>query len=241
MRVIPMFKSRPMSKKISFTGKLLGYQKPASKVVRREKRGVLKSKPRTGKTVMACHAVCKLGQKTLIVAKQLEWLDNFHETFIGGPESEAFTDISKSRIGFARTVEQFEKYDVALATYQSFLSDRGKEVLRKIRSMFNVLIVDECFTYGHRVKTDKGLVSIGDIATGVVKVATVLSRNHATGINEMRPVESVTAKKTKRLCRVAIDGHQFICTPDHKFWSEDRQAYVKAQDLSKDEKVLTHK
>lgn len=143
LKIIPKWKAIPMKRRPNFIGKLKKFQKPAVGDLIYRKRGVLKSAPRTGKTVMAAAAVCNLGLKTLIIAAQREWLLNFQETFVGSKTQEALTDINHKRIGLARTLADFEKYDVALSTYQLFLSPKGKKLLKKIRKMFSVLIVDE--------------------------------------------------------------------------------------------------
>lgn len=143
IKIIQKWPNRPMKRTPHFTGKLKKFQKPAVSDLIFKRRGVLKSAPRTGKTVMAAAGVCHLGLKTLIIAAQREWLLNFQETFVGSKTQEALTDINPKRIGLAKSLEEFEKYDVALATYQTFLSPKGKKLLKKISTMFSVLIVDE--------------------------------------------------------------------------------------------------
>lgn len=138
--------SIPMKKKIKFTATLKDYQKPAVKAMQEVFGGVLKSAPRTGKTVMSAYAICKIGEKTLIMGAQKDWLDNFYETFVGSETQEAMTTASKKRIGFPKKLADFEKLDICLCTYQMFLRDRGKKLLKKIRKMFSVLVVDEVQT-----------------------------------------------------------------------------------------------
>lgn len=146
--VIPIYKldEVPMKRQIKFTAELRDYQEAASKAMRKSHGGVLKSPPRTGKTVMSAHVVCKLGLKTLILASQRDWLENFYETFVGSDTQVAMTNAKTKRVGFAKTVDDFKKYDVALATYQTFLSESGKKKLEKIKRMFSVLVVDEVQT-----------------------------------------------------------------------------------------------
>jgi superfamily II DNA or RNA helicase len=136
----------PMQKLFKFTGKLYDYQKLACKDMLAVDGGILKSAPRTGKTVMATYTISKLGQKTVILAAQKDWLDNFYETFVGGPENPPMTDIKKKRIGFPKTLEEVEKFDVCLFTYQKFLKPKGKKMLKKIRRLFGVMVVDEVQT-----------------------------------------------------------------------------------------------
>lgn len=143
VKIIEKNKLIPMSTRIHFLGTLLEYQKPAVADLIYYERGILKSAPRTGKTVMAAAVVCKLGLKTIIVAAQRDWLVNFHETFVGSKTQEGMTDISQKKIGFAKHEEDFDKYDVCLCTYQTFISDKGQELLKRIRRKFSVLICDE--------------------------------------------------------------------------------------------------
>lgn len=128
---------------IKFTGTLKPFQKDAVAAIRKKKRGVVKAPPRSGKTVLAAAAACKIGQKTIILAAQREWLDGFHETFCGSSTQKALTSAKAKQVGYARTLADFKKYDVCLVTYQTFGSEKGKKLLAKIRDMFTVLIVDE--------------------------------------------------------------------------------------------------
>lgn len=97
-------------------------------------------------TVMGAYIAAELGYKTLILAQQHEWLDNFKETFIGSETQKPLTNISKKKIGFARKIEDFKKYDVCLTTYQLFISPKGKKLLEKIKSMFPLVLIDEVQT-----------------------------------------------------------------------------------------------
>lgn len=135
-----------VSAPFEFTGGLRDYQKLACKETVKKLSGVLKSAPRTGKTVMGAAICAKLGYKTLIIAQQHEWLDNFKETFIGSETQKALTNIKKSKIGNARKLEDFIKYDVCLVTYQLFISPKGQELLEKIKSFFPLVIIDEVQT-----------------------------------------------------------------------------------------------
>lgn len=138
----------PMRRKPEFLGTLRPDQKKAYKAMRKAKHGVLRSPPRSGKTVMSAALVCKLALKTIILASQKDWLDNFHETFVGSENEKPMTDMKKKRIGFPRKLEDFEKYDVCLVTYQLFLSPKGQKLLHKIRNMFSVMLIDEVQTAG---------------------------------------------------------------------------------------------
>ena len=125
---------------------LYPYQKEAIKGMIKATNGVLKSKPRTGKTVMAVGLIARLGLKTLVLAHQDDLLRQFLTTF----RDENFTNIVEleKEIGYelvkiCYSPEDFENHDVCLATYQTFLSDKGRQKLQRIKRLFGLLIVDE--------------------------------------------------------------------------------------------------
>lgn len=134
-----------MARKIQFIGSYRAkYQEEAVEALINKKRGVLKSPPRSGKTVMISAAICKLGLKTMIMASQREWLLGFLETFIGSDTQPALTNCKKSQIGIAKTYEDFLKYDICLVTVQTFY--KKPRLLRKVRDLFSVLAIDEVHT-----------------------------------------------------------------------------------------------
>jgi superfamily II DNA or RNA helicase len=133
-------------KPIKFLATLKPEQEIAVAALETKKRGVLKAPPRSGKTVMATALVCRLQKKTLILASQRDWLMGFHETFVGSKTQEPMTNLKSSRIKLCKTFEDFEKHDICLATVQTFYSEKGEGLLRKIRDMFQIVIADEIHT-----------------------------------------------------------------------------------------------
>ena len=127
-----------------FTRKPYDYQIESAIAAIKAEKGILSAPPRSGKTVTGTLIVRKLLQKTLILAHQREWLQNFYDTFVGNEEEQAFTDINPSRIGFAKTYDDFVKYDVCFATFQQFFRPKGMELFERIVKLFPVTIVDEC-------------------------------------------------------------------------------------------------
>lgn len=237
----------PFAFKIKFLASLRDYQTPVVEQFLAKKYGLLEAPPRTGKTLMALYICLKLGQRTLMLANQHEFLTQFID-HIQGNEAEEIpkctnlpelqSKAGKKLYGFPKTDADFENFQFFTMTYQQFLSEqRGLDRFRKIAKQVGTIFIDECFTYGHRVKTDKGLLSLGDIVTGKVTPTTALSYNESTGKSEMRLIESLTAKKTKRLCKVTISGTPYICTPSHEFYV-DGKGYVKAADLTAGDIVL---
>ena len=133
----------PFKRPIKFTGTLKPDQAEAVKAIHKKKNGVIKAPPRSGKTVLSSAAVCEIGMKTIILAAQYSWLAGFRETFLGSKTQEALTNAKSKYVGYAKKLEDFEKYDVCLVTYQTFNSPGGRKLLKKIRDMFTVLVVDE--------------------------------------------------------------------------------------------------
>ncbi|QJT70868.1 hypothetical protein GR7B_00070 [Vibrio phage vB_VcorM_GR7B] len=100
---------------------------------------------RVHNTVMATALTCKKRAKTLILAHQSDLIDQFYETF---QEMTDVKDVEKFNgvklCGICNSVADFHKYDICLATYQMFLPQNGgKKKLKKVRDLFEVIIVDE--------------------------------------------------------------------------------------------------
>lgn len=114
----------PLTKPIKMLLKPYPWQDEAATVFLERKRGMIEAPPRAGKTALGALVVRKLGLKSLIIASQREWLEQFEKTFVGNEATgdKAFTSLSPKRIGMCHTYEDFEKYDVCLATFALFMS-----------------------------------------------------------------------------------------------------------------------
>jgi superfamily II DNA or RNA helicase len=148
-RPVPLF-NNPLrfNHKIAFD-----YQTKAIADVSEKGYGVLESAPRTGKTVMGAGIVITIGYKTLIVAHQEDLLEQFYNTFMSIDTEVVFTNCHKHEdsVGICKKYEDFERYDVCLATYQTFISPSGAKLLHRIRNMFGTVLVDEV----HRAGADR--------------------------------------------------------------------------------------
>ena len=97
-------------------------------------------------TIMLTKMICDLSVKSLIIASQRDWLMGFYETFVGSQTQRPLTNIDKSRIGFCKKLADFDKYDICLATVQTFHSDAGQVLLKKLRDKFTLVGIDEVHT-----------------------------------------------------------------------------------------------
>ena len=135
---------------MKMTIKMYNYQIPAVKAMCRKRNGQFKAPPRSGKTIMGTAAALKMGQRTLILASQVEYLKQFYETIMGGPSNEPMTNIpeleeitGKKICGICKTEKQMEGLDIVLMTYQSLISDKGRKLLNRIKKKFGTVLVDE--------------------------------------------------------------------------------------------------
>ena len=237
----------PLEYKIKFIIDLREHQKKLAEDFLKRKYGLLEAPPRTGKTVMMLYLGLKLGQRMLLLAHQHEYLQQFLWHIEGNEEEgipkctnlpEIQERVGKKLYGFPKTAEDFKTMQFMVMTYQQFISEvNGKHRFNLVANEVGTVVVDECFTGDHRVMTDLGLLTMRSIALGEKKPTVALSRNIETGVDEFQPIESVTKKTSRQLCRVTIGDKSFVCTPTHLFWSETRHAYVEARNLKPDEEI----
>lgn len=135
----------PFDYKIKFTGALRDYQLPMLNGFVKMKHGLIKAPPRTGKTVTSIAIAIKLGQRTVIIADQVDFLENFME------EVAAHTNLprleekyGKKLYGFLKTKEDYDTFQIGFATYQSFISEKnGKKRLKWLQKNFGTVWTDE--------------------------------------------------------------------------------------------------
>lgn len=145
---------------LKFYRKMLrDYQLEATEKMLDTNGGLLKSAPRTGKTVMAISMILKRQVKTIIIVHQEDLLKQFRATLLNeDPAKPQFTNIpevqkfnGKKYVGWARTYEDFKRLPIALCTYQTFISKGGKKLLKKVVDLpWGNVIVDEV----HRANAD---------------------------------------------------------------------------------------
>lgn len=119
------------------------YQREAIDVIKARRKGIIEAPPRSGKTFLSAAAIAEIGQKTLILASQYDWLRGFHETFVGSETSPAMTTCRPRQIKFCKTLKDFLDTDICLATFQQFMNPAGRRLLRRISNLFPVVCVDE--------------------------------------------------------------------------------------------------
>ena len=106
--------------------------------------GIVKAPPRTGKTLIVLALTISFGLRTVILAHQGDLLNQFIEDI---ELHTNFKDIAefngKPVYGRCKSVEDFERHPIALATYQQLITEGGQKKLKKIRKLFGSVFIDE--------------------------------------------------------------------------------------------------
>ena len=220
---------------------------------------------------MGAMLVCKLKVKTLILASQHDYLEQFYETFCGGSSHKAMTNIrdiekfnGKKICGIAKSIDDFAKYDVCLATYQTFISAKGQKRFKRIQKLFSCVIIDEVQTvnakwfawvvsnlvcrykFGMTGTFDrKDCLPAGTLVQtpkGEVSIEKLVKDDlvvtYTDGVLGCNKVLETHIRKASKLVKVNYVGGSIICTPDHKLWCPTRNCYVEAGKLLPSDTLL---
>lgn len=142
--------SPKFSYNLKCTAKLWNNQKNTIETWLKYKYGIIESPPRSGKTIMSCYIICALKMKTLVLAHQSDLLDQFYETFKKHTNLlHLREDYSTDKIiGLTDCREDISNYDICLATYQSFITNKGIKYLEHIQNSFGLVVIDEVHLAG---------------------------------------------------------------------------------------------
>jgi superfamily II DNA or RNA helicase len=143
--------------------------------------GQINAPCRFGKTLLSVYLTCQLKVKTLILAHQVELLNQMLRTFW------RFTNVSELQdsnikseddflkngkvVGYVKEWEDIEKFDVAVMPYQGFVIGKDADQwLMKYRDQWGAVFVDECFLsgaecYGKTINSINSYYRLGVSAT----------------------------------------------------------------------------
>jgi superfamily II DNA or RNA helicase len=126
------------------------YQVPAVNSLKTAGYGILKAPPRSGKTpTMLYTGVTQFKYRIAVIADQKEFLQQFLDhvqEFTNLPDLEA--KHKKKLFGFGKKPEHFKDFEIIVCTYQTFLSEKGKKLLKLLNKNFGVVFVDEVHSSG---------------------------------------------------------------------------------------------
>ena len=133
---------KPMRSNLQFKAKkLYPFQRKAVEKMQRRSRGLLKSAPRTGKTVIFTALACALKQRTVIFTHQDDLLNQFYETIFKFTNAKELSDDTVVLVKNNADLKQ--SADILLTTYQRFLSKAGQKRLLSLREKYGCVLVDE--------------------------------------------------------------------------------------------------
>jgi len=170
-KLVDKRKEIPFKYPIKFTGKLFGPNYvdengyPRTDQVKlvnkwmKIKNGMIRARPRAGKTVVSTKLVCELGQKTVILADRFELLKQFYKTYMGDktknrkpmsniPRLRRETGKEIIRLAMkASDLKNLDDVDILLVNYQKYV--RKPELFAQlVNGRFSVLVVDEAHGAG---------------------------------------------------------------------------------------------
>lgn len=126
------------------------YQEPAVAALKKAKYGILKAPPRSGKTpTMLYTGVTQFKYRIAIIADQREFLDQFVDHIREYTNLPDLEQKHKQKLfGYGKTPEDFKNFEIIVCTYQTFLSDKGKKLLRLLNKNYGTVFVDEVHSSG---------------------------------------------------------------------------------------------
>lgn len=106
--------------------------------------GMIKAPPRSGKTPTMLMISVRSGQRTLLLANQKEFLNQFLEhvqEFTNLPRLQEKT--GKRLFGYIKDASDLKDLQIAVSPYQKFMSEKGQKLWKKVRKHFGFVWVDE--------------------------------------------------------------------------------------------------
>ncbi len=142
MRKKPKF-DYPIKLRKSF--KLRDYQEEAENAWWDYKHGLIVAPPRSGKTPTMLHLAVRIGYRMILLANQHEFLQQFVEhieELTNLPHLEKKYGVKL--YGFPKKIEDFDTLQIAVCTYQQFVSEKnGQERFKRAIKNFGTVGVDE--------------------------------------------------------------------------------------------------
>jgi len=215
--------------------KLFKHQEGAVKFLLRKKKGILADDMGLGKTASSIVASIEVdAQKVLVVCPSNAKVNWKREILNYGVLDDDINIISgKNWVSNGKYT--IINYDI-LKNFHTLVDGRKRyedgEINRSlVEENFDLVILDECFTYNTMVTTEMGKLPIGKIVDDDMDVK-ILSYNLETNKLEYKKINRWVSKKTKNtLLRIKLHNDIFIdCTPNHKIYVKNR-GYVKAEEI----------
>lgn len=152
-RIVDLRKKVPFNYPVKFTVNLRPHQQKLVDKFFKKKYGLLEAPPRFGKTVCMLYISVELGQKTLVLASQHEFLQQYIYHIEGNeakgiPKCTNLPELQlkkkKKLYGFPKTDEDFKNFQIFTMTYHQFMDEvSGRNRFKKIAPYIGLVEVDE--------------------------------------------------------------------------------------------------
>jgi SNF2 family DNA or RNA helicase len=206
----------------------MSHQKEAIEKLVRNKKFILADDMGLGKTTSTIISALETGAKKILIicpaSLKINWqreIANYSDRSVFLAEGKKFSSDSDFVI---------VNYDIL----KNFHDIKDKDNSQILKSNFDLMIADECFTYETTVMTDVGEIKIGDIVENNLDV-NVLTYNHVTKKTEYKKIFRWLKKSKDTIYQIKLQNGVFIeCTGNHKFFTKNR-GYVRADQLTKND------
>ena len=203
----------------------LDHQKIAIERLAGSKRFILADDMGLGKTTSTIIAALETNVKKILIVCPASLKINWQR------EIENYTDrsvyISEGKNFSTEHDFVIVNYDILKNFYD--LKDKDNSLITKCN--FDLIILDECFTYDTKIVTEFGDIKIGDIVENGLDYK-ILTYNKKTGEIEYKKINRWIKKNTDTIYRIKFNNGLFIeCTDNHKFYVKEK-GYVKARELT---------
>lgn len=178
-----------------------------------------------GKTTSTIIAALETGAKKILIicpaTLKINWkreIENYSDRPIFISEGKQFS-----------TEDDFVivNYDII----KNFHDLKKKDESQILKSNFDLVIVDECFTYDTKIMTERGKMNIGDVVENGLDVK-ILTFNHKEKKLEYKEICRWIRKNKNIIYKIKLNNGLFIeCTDNHKFYTNNK-GYVRAKDLT---------
>jgi len=203
----------------------LEHQKEAVQKLVENKKFILADDMGLGKTTSTIMAALETGAKKILIICPATLKINWKR------EIENYSD----RPIFISEGKQFStEHDFVIVNYdimKNFHDLKKKDESQILKSNFDLVIVDECFTYDTKIMTERGKMNIGDVVENGLDVK-ILTFNHKEKKLEYKEICRWIRKNKNIIYKIKLNNGLFIeCTDNHKFYTNNK-GYVRAKDLT---------
>jgi intein/homing endonuclease len=203
----------------------LEHQKEAIQKLVENKKFILADDMGLGKTTSTIIAALETGAKKIMIicpaTLKINWkreIENYTDRSIFIAEGKQFSSDSDFVI---------INYDII----KNFHDAKNKEESKILMSKFDMVILDECFTYDTKITTEFGEMNIGDIVENSLDVK-ILTYNIESEMLEYKKINRWIRKNKDTIYRIKFNNGLFIeCTENHKFYVKNK-GYVRANKLT---------